>query len=81
MTTPTIVLGANRDPVHPITLARRWADLLPNAIFHQMPARDDDPGGFEHQTQRLVRDHIVQTLQLDSIPCDLSAHLNAELVG
>ena len=61
VTAPTIVLGADRDPVHPLTLARRWADLLPNAIFHQVPARDEDPGGYEHQTQRLVRDHIVQT--------------------
>ena len=37
VTAPAIVLGADRDPVHPLTLARRWADLLPNAIFHQVP--------------------------------------------
>ena len=67
LTAPTIVLGADRDPVHPITLARRWAGFLPNAIFHQVPARDEDPDSFEHETQRLVRDHVVQTLQLDRL--------------
>jgi hypothetical protein len=64
------VLGADSDPAHPITLARRWADLLPKAIFHQVPAHDEDPDGFQHQTQRLVRDHIVQTLQLETVRGD-----------
>jgi hypothetical protein len=35
-----------------------------------VPARDEDPDGFEHETQRLVRDHIVQTRQLDSVRRD-----------
>lgn len=58
ITAPTLVLGATRDPVHPVELAQRWTDLIPNASYQALPARDDDPVEHELVTRHLVQTHL-----------------------
>jgi pimeloyl-ACP methyl ester carboxylesterase len=38
---PTTIIGAPRDPVHPLEVAQQWADALPHARLVTVPARDD----------------------------------------
>ena len=65
VTVPTLVLGAPRDPVHPAVLAERWAALLPHAVYHQLPTRDDDPELHETATRTLVHQHLAASQQID----------------
>jgi pimeloyl-ACP methyl ester carboxylesterase len=37
VTAPTLVIGQEGDPLHPIALARELADLLPNASLLELP--------------------------------------------
>jgi pimeloyl-ACP methyl ester carboxylesterase len=47
---PTTIVAAPRDPVHPLEVARQWADWLPRARLVTVPARDD---GMPAYTQAL----------------------------
>jgi pimeloyl-ACP methyl ester carboxylesterase len=44
---PTLVIGAPRDPVHPLALAQEWAAAIPGAELATVPARDPDPTGYQ----------------------------------
>lgn len=54
----SLVVGAPRDPVHPLALAERWASAL-GAPLEVLPARDD---GQPAQTARL-RERLARWLQ------------------
>ena len=38
---PTLVIGAARDAVHPLALAREWAGILPRARFVEVASKSD----------------------------------------
>ena len=40
--TPALVVGTDRDPPHPLSIAAAWTELLPNASFVEIPPRDVD---------------------------------------
>lgn len=44
---PSVVVGAPGDPVHPLALAAEWAAAIPGAVLRTVPARDEDPAGYE----------------------------------
>lgn len=62
----TVILGADRDPVHPLELARRWSDVIPGATFHQLPDRDDDRVRHDNDARSVVRAHITSTFDRPS---------------
>jgi pimeloyl-ACP methyl ester carboxylesterase len=40
VTACTAVVAAVGDPVHPITIARQWAEALPRPVYAEVPSRD-----------------------------------------
>jgi pimeloyl-ACP methyl ester carboxylesterase len=58
---PAQVLGAHGDPVHPLQLARIWADNIPGATYVDVPSRDADPKGYDTTMRQAVREHIDAT--------------------
>ena len=54
----SLVIGAPRDPVHPLVLAERWAGAL-RATLEVLPARDD---GLQAQTA-VLRDRLARWLE------------------
>ncbi|MWV29742.1 alpha/beta fold hydrolase [Rathayibacter iranicus] len=50
----TLVIAAERDPVHPVAIAEAWATGLPDAHLAQVPSRD---AGLADQQQR-IRGHV-----------------------
>lgn len=54
----TLVIAAERDPVHPLTVAEAWARALPDADLAQVPSRD---AGLADQQQR-IRGHVREWL-------------------
>jgi pimeloyl-ACP methyl ester carboxylesterase len=59
ITAPTIVLGARRDPVHPLAMAHEWAARLAAADYRELVARDIDPIG----QARAIRDATADFLR------------------
>jgi pimeloyl-ACP methyl ester carboxylesterase len=55
---PTIVLGARRDPVHPLAMAHQWAATLPVAECRELVARDIDPVAQSQQIRRATIDFV-----------------------
>jgi pimeloyl-ACP methyl ester carboxylesterase len=57
---PALVVGAPRDPVHPLALAEATAAALPQASLRVVLARDEDPPGqlaqIARETARFVRE-------------------------
>jgi len=54
LSVPAAVIGAPRDPVHPLAMAERWAAALPHSTLAVVPARDDDLRGYLLQTRAAV---------------------------
>ncbi|HEY0718481.1 MAG TPA: alpha/beta fold hydrolase [Streptosporangiaceae bacterium] len=56
---PALVVGAPRDPVHPLALAQATAAALPEASLRVVKARDEDPPGqlaqIARETARFVQ--------------------------
>jgi pimeloyl-ACP methyl ester carboxylesterase len=50
---PTLVVGARRDPVHPLETAHRLAGLIPGAEYAEIAGRDPSPG--RHRAELRVR--------------------------
>lgn len=63
ITVPTVVVGAVDDPVHPVALARVWAEHLGNAEYEQVPSRDNDPDQYSEQMRDAVAVHIERTMR------------------
>lgn len=49
---PTVVVGSANDPLHPLSLAEMWANWLPNAQFHEVPSRYEQPAEYLRQIQQ-----------------------------
>jgi pimeloyl-ACP methyl ester carboxylesterase len=39
ITVPMAVIGTQRDPLHPVAIARHWAEHLPRAIYYLIPPK------------------------------------------
>lgn len=59
----SLVLGAPRDPVHPLALAERWAGGL-EASFEQVPERDAGREAQDREVRELLGRWLVATAQL-----------------
>ncbi len=55
---PTLVIGCERDPLHPIDFARTWASLIPNASLECVSSSAD--GVSQHR--REVRESVARFL-------------------
>ena len=51
---PMVIVGAPGDPVHPVTVARQWADWLPGARYAQITGRDEDAERHHADLRRTV---------------------------
>jgi pimeloyl-ACP methyl ester carboxylesterase len=56
--TPAIVLGARRDPVHPLAMAHEWAARLAAADYRELVSRDIDPIGQARQIRAATVDFL-----------------------
>jgi pimeloyl-ACP methyl ester carboxylesterase len=56
---PALVIGAPRDPLHPLGIAEQWADRLPNARYLRISSRDDDPLRHVSDLRRGVDDFVA----------------------
>ncbi|MGO1538656.1 MAG: alpha/beta fold hydrolase [Leucobacter sp.] len=56
---PVQVVAAPHDPVHPLRLAREWAELIPGASYVEVPARDVDPAGYAERIRVSVTSHVA----------------------
>ena len=54
VTARTAVIAAVGDPVHPVAIARRWAELLPDPLYAEVPSRDAGYGAQVAATRRTV---------------------------
>ncbi|AZZ50515.1 hypothetical protein C5E02_10155 [Rathayibacter rathayi] len=54
----SLVIAADRDPVHPVDVAEEWARALPDADCERVPSRD---AGFAAQQDR-IRGHVREWL-------------------
>ncbi|OBZ92160.1 alpha/beta hydrolase [Pararhizobium polonicum] len=45
---PTLVIGNNRDPVHPVSYARVLAEMIPNASFVEITSKSDSVEAYRH---------------------------------
>jgi pimeloyl-ACP methyl ester carboxylesterase len=59
---PTLVIGADRDVMHPLDLARRMASLLPDATLMEVTPRDVDPERYDRELRDAVQGHIAATM-------------------
>jgi sugar phosphate isomerase/epimerase/pimeloyl-ACP methyl ester carboxylesterase len=59
ITVPTLVVGAPRDPEHPLALAESWAAGIPSSELVVVPARDDDLAGYERAIREVVHAHLA----------------------
>ncbi len=68
LSTPTLVIGTDRDPAHPLEFAREWARRLPNAELLQIPSRAESPE--EHVKQfRANLQRFLESLEAGMRPC------------
>lgn len=51
---PALVIGTDRDPVHPIDFARKWAAKLPQADFFCAISKAEDAARHAHQVNRCL---------------------------
>jgi pimeloyl-ACP methyl ester carboxylesterase len=56
---PVLVLGNERDPVHPMAFAEAWAEHLPHADIERIASKSDSP----KRHARGCRRHMLQFLQ------------------
>lgn len=54
ITARTIVVAADRDPVHPVAVGEAWATALPAAELVRVPARDEGLARQHDETRRLL---------------------------
>jgi pimeloyl-ACP methyl ester carboxylesterase len=60
---PTLVIGTDRDPVHPLALAQAWARAITGAQLDVVPPRDDDAALSAAATSRSVLRHLREARQ------------------
>jgi pimeloyl-ACP methyl ester carboxylesterase len=56
---PTLIIGTDQDPIHPLDLARRLAGQLgPHASLAQVTSKSGNPARHQRQTEQLVHDFL-----------------------
>jgi pimeloyl-ACP methyl ester carboxylesterase len=58
---PALVVGADRDVMHPLALSQKTADMIPAAKLVEIVPRDRDPDGYQRQLRVAVQSHIDNT--------------------
>jgi pimeloyl-ACP methyl ester carboxylesterase len=57
---PTVVIGNERDAVHPMSIAEELARLIPGARLVAIPSKSDDRdgyrSGFQHAITQFLKD-------------------------
>ncbi|SMH45556.1 Pimeloyl-ACP methyl ester carboxylesterase [Rathayibacter oskolensis] len=56
----TLVIAADRDPVHPVAVAEQWARALPDADLERVPARDAGLAAQQDRIRGHVRDWLAR---------------------
>ena len=59
---PALVIGVDRDVMHPLALARRTAELLPEGRFVEATPRDVDPKRYDREIRAAVLGQIAEIL-------------------
>ncbi len=59
---PALVVGADRDVMHPLALARRMATLLPRGRLVEVTQRDIDPRAYDREIRDAVRSHLAAVI-------------------
>ncbi len=59
---PALVIGVDRDVMHPLALARRTAKLLPEGRFVEATPRDVDPKRYDREIRAAVQGQIAEIL-------------------
>ena len=59
---PALVIGVDRDVMHPLALARRTAKLLPEGRFVEATPRDVDPKRYDREIRAAVLGQIAEIL-------------------
>jgi len=68
LTMPAVVIGTDRDPVHPFSMAERWAECLPGAQLVKIPSKASDPVGHVAAFRRTVH-RFLRGLSEEAHPC------------
>jgi pimeloyl-ACP methyl ester carboxylesterase len=55
---PSLVVEAHDDPVHPASIARIWAELLPASRLDVLPSRDTHPESYRDRLRSLVNGFV-----------------------
>jgi pimeloyl-ACP methyl ester carboxylesterase len=53
---PTLVLAAEKDPLHPVAIAREWHRRIAQSQLVVAPSRDDDPDGNASASRAAIQD-------------------------
>jgi pimeloyl-ACP methyl ester carboxylesterase len=59
---PTVVVGADRDVMHPLALAQRTAALIPSARLVEVVPRDIDPVAYDREIREAVQRHVTEVI-------------------
>jgi len=65
VTCPTLVVGCDRDPLHPLEYAQIWAGLIPDAKFQLVASSADDVPQHRRDVRWAIADHLAR---LDQAP-------------
>jgi pimeloyl-ACP methyl ester carboxylesterase len=60
ITQPTLVVGCDRDPLHPIEFARAWADLIPRSSLELVVSSADDIARHRQAVRASVESFVRQ---------------------
>ncbi|NQX26344.1 alpha/beta fold hydrolase [Microbacteriaceae bacterium VKM Ac-2854] len=60
ITASTIVVAADRDPVHPVAVGEEWATALPGAELVRVPGRDEGVARQHDETRRLLANWLAR---------------------
>ena len=55
---PSLVIGNDRDPLHPLSMALTWAEQLPNARYRKIAPRYTDPETHRRELQQEITDFL-----------------------
>ena len=61
LTMPTLVIGTDRDPVHPFTCAEAWAQALPAATLRSVTSKTVDEGRHAEDVATAIDDFLSST--------------------
>jgi pimeloyl-ACP methyl ester carboxylesterase len=65
---PTLIIGSERDPLHPIQFARDWAAHIPGAKLELVISPADDVASHRQAVRRAVTSFVAADLNSNAIP-------------